>query len=312
MSLAIVFPGQGSQSVGMLRDLSAAYACVSETFAQASAVLGYDLWKLVREGPEAELNMTERTQPAMLAAGVAVWRVWRDRGGRLPLMMAGHSLGEYTALVCANALDYSNAIPLVAERARCMQEAVRAGAGAMAAVLGMEQQRLEQICADASEGETVTCANLNAPGQIVIAGDRSAVERTIAAAKSAGAKRAVLLPVSVPSHCPLMRGAAAQLRPHLERVSWRTPLIPVLHNADVTEHADASAIIDAAVNQLHQPVRWTETIQAMQRRGVSQIVECGPGKVLTGLCKRIVPDIECLSVADVASLDVALTATGGD
>lgn len=312
MSLAVVFPGQGSQSVGMLRELSAAYASVSATFAQASAVLGCDLWKLAQDGPEAELNMTERTQPAMLAAGVAVWRVWTDRGGRRPIVMAGHSLGEYSALVCADALDFENGIRLVAERARCMQEAVRAGAGAMAAVLGMEQHTLEQICADVSEGETVTCANLNAPEQIVIAGNRSAVQRAIAAAKSAGAKRAVLLPVSVPSHCPLMRSAAAQLRPHLERASWSTPVIAVLHNADVAEHGDAFGIIEAAVNQLHQPVRWTETIQAMQRRGVTQIVECGPGRVLTGLCKRIVPDIECLSVADVASLDAALIATGGD
>ncbi|MGQ0658421.1 MAG: ACP S-malonyltransferase [Chromatiales bacterium] len=308
MSIAFVFPGQGSQSVGMLREFAATEPVVEATFAEASDMLGYDLWRLVQNGDETELNMTEKTQPAMLAAGTSVWRLWRARRGTAPAVLAGHSLGEYTALVCAGALGFPDAVRLVAERGRCMQAAVPAGEGAMAAVLGLEQRTLEEMCARAAGGETVACANLNAPGQIVIAGHRAAVERVMAAAKVAGARRAVLLPVSVPSHCALMAGAAERVRPKLESVIWRTPAIPVLHNSDVTSHRERMAIIDSLARQLHQPVRWIDTIRRMREMGVATIIECGPGKILTGLCKRIEPDIECLAVFDPASLDAALEA----
>jgi [acyl-carrier-protein] S-malonyltransferase len=306
MTLAFVFPGQGSQAVGMLRELAGSYQVVEATFADASSVLGYDLWRLVQEGPETDLNMTERTQPAMLAAGVAVWRVWMQQGGAKPIVLAGHSLGEYTALVCGGALAFQNAVTLVATRGRCMQEAVLRDAGAMAAVLGLEIGQLEQICAEASAGEMVTCANFNAPGQIVIAGNRAAVERAIAAAKAAGAKRALLLPVSVPSHCPLMRDAAARLQPYLQGAAWSKPSIPVIHNVDLEERDDADGIVAALSRQLYQPVRWIETVQKLHTRGVTRIIECGPGKVLTGLCKRIESRIECLPVFDTATLAAAL------
>ncbi len=307
MQIGAVFPGQGSQSVGMLRELASAYDAVTGAFAEASDALGYDLWKLAQQGPDSELNMTEKTQPAMLAAGVAVWRVWRSGNGPVPAAAAGHSLGEYTALVCAGALGFADAVRLVAARARHMQEAVPAGQGAMAAVLGLELPALEEICAGAAaDGETVSCANLNAPGQTVIAGSRGAVERAIAAAKAAGARRAVLLPVSVPSHCALMAQAAARFRVQLESIAWRAPELPVLHNADVASHADGASIIGALALQLHQPVRWIETVRRMRESGVSIIVELGPGKVLTGLCKRIESTIECLPVFDPASLDAAL------
>ncbi|MCC6714507.1 MAG: ACP S-malonyltransferase [Gammaproteobacteria bacterium] len=310
MTTAFVFPGQGSQAVGMLRELAAAYASVSETFRQASEVLGYDLWKLVREGPEAELNMTEHTQPAMLAAGVAVWKVWNESGGTRPAFLAGHSLGEYTALVCSGALAFADAVGLVAARAKCMQAAVPAGEGAMAAVLGLELPELEQVCAAAADGQVVSCANLNAPGQIVIAGHREAVERAIAGAREAGAKRAVLLPVSVPSHCRLMMGAAEQMHAALQRVAWGRPQIPVIHNVDVKTHDSSGEIIAALVRQLYEPVRWLQTVQLLRARGVGMIIECGPGKVLAGLCRRIESDLECLPVFDPASLDAAINVSG--
>lgn len=294
----------------MLRELAAAYASVSETFRQASEVLGYDLWKLVREGPEAELNMTEHTQPAMLAAGVAVWKVWNESGGTRPAFLAGHSLGEYTALVCSGALAFADAVGLVAARAKCMQAAVPAGEGAMAAVLGLELPELEQVCAAAADGQVVSCANLNAPGQIVIAGHREAVERAIAGAREAGAKRAVLLPVSVPSHCRLMMGAAEQMHAALQRVAWGRPQIPVIHNVDVKTHDSAGEIIAALVRQLYEPVRWLQTVQLLRARGVGMIIECGPGKVLAGLCRRIESDLECLPVFDPASLDAAINVSG--
>jgi [acyl-carrier-protein] S-malonyltransferase len=309
MSVAFVFPGQGSQSVGMLRELAGVHPSVQQTFAEASQVLGYDLWSLVQNGPDADLNMTERTQPAMLTAGVAVWRVWNDHAGAAPVLMAGHSLGEYTAMVCSGALDFAEGISLVASRGRFMQEAVPAGTGAMAAVMGLELALLEKICADAAEDDTVSCANLNAPGQIVIAGHHAAVERAAAAAKAAGAKRALILPVSVPSHCALMKPAAARLRPLLEAASWRAPKVPVLHNADVATHADTAGIIEALARQLYQPVRWIETVQQLHAQGVTRVIECGPGKVLAGLCKRIEGDLECLPVFDPATLGAACGGT---
>lgn len=306
MALACVFPGQGSQSIGMLQELAAAHAVVQDTFATASQVLGYDLWKLVQEGPEEELNQTARTQPAMLAAGVAVWRVWRAQGGAEPGVMAGHSLGEYTALVCADALGFEDAVALVAERGRLMQDAVPAGEGAMAAILGLDDDQVRAVCVEAAQGEIVAAVNFNSPGQVVVAGHAAAVQRAMAAAKQAGAKRALPLAVSAPSHCALMRPAAERLAERLATVSFKTPRIPVLHNADVAAYTDVAALRDALVRQLYQPVRWVETIQAMRARGVSRVLECGPGKVLAGLIKRIDATLVALPVYDTTTLQQAL------
>jgi [acyl-carrier-protein] S-malonyltransferase len=311
MTIAFVFPGQGSQSLGMLAGLAADQPQIASTFQEASEALDYDLWQLVQTGPEADLNKTEITQPAMLTAGVAVWRVWQAQNGAVPACMAGHSLGEYTALVCAGSLAFGDAVKLVAERGRLMQAAVLPGAGAMAAILGLGEAELADICAAAAEGEVVTCANLNAPGQIVIAGHKAAVDRACAAAKAAGAKRAVPLPVSVPSHCTLMQMAADGLADYLGGIDLHAPTIPVVHNADVDLHPAPAEIADALVRQLSQPVRWIETVQRLARDGVTTIIECGPGKVLTGLCKRIEKDVSCLAVYDPASLQDALSATRG-
>jgi len=306
MTMAFVFPGQGSQSVGMLGALAEAYPAVGETFAEASAVLGYDLWQVVAEGPADQLNQTHITQPAMLSAGTAVWRVWQAAGGERPAMMAGHSLGEYTALVCAGALEFADAIGLVAERGRLMQAAVPAGTGAMAAILGLDDDVVRQVCADAAQGEVVEAVNFNSPGQVVVAGNQAAVERAMAAAKAAGAKRAVPLPVSVPSHCALMEPAARQLAERLRQVELRAPAIPVLHNCDVQSHADADGIRAALEQQLHSPVRWVDTIRAMAAQGVDTLIECGPGKVLVGLNKRIEKGMAAKAVFDPESLKEAL------
>lgn len=305
--LAFVFPGQGSQSVGMLAELAAAHAEVQATFAEASAALGYDLWSMTQNGPEADLNQTDRTQPAMLAAGVAVWRVWQAQGGAQPAFMAGHSLGEYTALVCAGSLDFATAIRLVAERGRRMQEAVPAGVGAMAAILGLDDDLVRAACAQAAQGEVVQAVNFNSPGQVVIAGHKAAVERACAAAKSAGAKRAVPLAVSVPSHSALMQPAAEAFATTLNSTDFRTPQIPVIHNADVASHSSADAIRDALIRQIYNPVRWVETIQYLAAQGVSRALEAGPGKVLVGLNKRIDKGMQALPMLDPASLAEALT-----
>lgn len=305
--LAFVFPGQGSQSVGMLAELAQAYPGVKQTFQQASDALGYDLWQLVQQGPEAELNRTDRTQPAMLAAGVAVWRVWNGNGGGAPEILAGHSLGEYTALVCAEALDFSDAIRLVADRGRFMQEAVPQGQGAMAALLGLEDAQVIALCTQAEQGEVVAAVNFNAPGQVVIAGTAAAVERAVALAREAGAKRAITLPVSVPSHCALMKPAAENMKRVLAGIPLRKPVLPVLHNADVTPHAEPDRIRDALVRQLYSPVRWVETVRAMEARGVNSAIECGPGKVLAGLNKRIGRELVTLSIYDPDSLEEALS-----
>ncbi len=304
--LALVFPGQGSQSVGMLKELGEAYPVVRETFAEASNALGYDLWALIQEGPEQDLNRTDRTQPAMLAAGVAVWRVWQQRGGPRPAYMAGHSLGEYTALVCAGALDFPEAAALVADRGRFMQEAVPEGQGAMAAVLGLEDEQVRAACAEAAQGGVVEAVNFNAPGQVVIAGEKAAVERAIEALKAAGAKRAVVLPVSVPSHCALMKPASERLAERLRTVTVRAPQIPVLHNVDVQTTQDPEAIRDRLVRQLYSPVRWVETVLALKAKGVTVTVECGPGRVLAGLNRRIDKEMATPAVYDPASLDQAL------
>jgi [acyl-carrier-protein] S-malonyltransferase len=305
-TLAIVFPGQGSQSTGMLSALATDYSQVVETFDLASDVLGYDLWQLVQDGPEEELNETDKTQPAMLAAGVAVWRVWQDAGGANPALMAGHSLGEYTALVCAGALDFQDAVSLVAERGRCMQSAVPAGSGAMAAILGLDDAAVAAVCEQAADGEVVSPVNYNSPGQVVIAGCTDAVLRAMALAKEAGARRAVQLPVSVPSHCALMRPAAEQFAGRLSQTEIRTPAIRVMQNVDATLHDDPDSIRENLSRQLYSPVQWVASVQAMAEQGVNRIIEAGPGKVLTGLCKRIDKTIVATAVFDGPSLTSAL------
>jgi len=310
--LAIVFPGQGSQSVGMLAGLAQVHEVVSATFADASSALGYDLWRLVQEGPAEALNRTERTQPAMLAAGVAVWRTWEAAGGPRPAVMAGHSLGEYTALVCAGALAFDDALRLVEERARRMQAAVPEGTGAMAAVLGLDDAAVKAACEQAAQGEVVSAVNFNAPGQVVIAGHSGAVERAIALAREAGAKRAVALAVSVPSHCALMRQAAEAFADSLATAGLRRPQIPVLHNVDVASYEDADSIRTALAMQVYSPVRWAETVRAMAGHNVQTLVEAGPGKVLVGLNKRIDKSMNALPVYDPATLDAALQAAAGD
>jgi [acyl-carrier-protein] S-malonyltransferase len=290
----------------MLRELALEQTLVRQTFAEAADAIGVDLWKLAQEGPDAELNRTEHTQPAMLSAGVSVWRVWRQRGGALPGVMAGHSLGEYTALVCAGALDFAAAVRLVAERGRLMQRAVPEGAGAMAAVLGLEDARVREICAEAAGTQIVEAVNFNSPGQVVVAGDRAAVDRVLILAKAAGAKRVLPLPVSVPSHCALMRPAAAVLAERLAEVAVAMPSIPVLHNVTVAEAQSPEHIRQLLAQQLHSPVRWVETIQAMARRGVATVLEAGPGKVLSGLLKRSEPGLRGLPVFDPETLAQAL------
>lgn len=309
MTLAFVFPGQGSQSVGMLNTLAGEFPQVAQTFAEASQALGYDLWSVVERGPEDKLNQTEVTQPAMLTAGVAVWRVWRAQGGATPALMAGHSLGEYTALVCAEALGFADAVKLVADRGRFMQQAVPAGQGGMAAILGLEDEVVRKVCADAAQGEVLESVNFNSPGQVVIAGSASAVARGVEQAKAAGAKRALPLPVSVPSHCKLMHPAAQQMAQRLAGVDIRAPKVPVIHNVHVKSETTPDGIRDALVRQIESPVRWVETVRAMLSAGATRFVECGPGKVLAGLNKRIDKQAETLAVYDAATLRAALEAT---
>jgi [acyl-carrier-protein] S-malonyltransferase len=312
MTLAFVFPGQGSQSIGMLAALGAAEPVVRETFADASEVLGYDLWQLVQSGPEADLGATERTQPAMLAAGVATWRVWLRHGGPRPVAMAGHSLGEYSALVCSEALDFREGIDLVRYRGQLMQQAVPLGEGAMAAILGLDDAELELACREAAQGQVVEPVNFNAPGQTVIAGNAAAVARAMEAAKARGAKRAVLLPVSVPSHSSLMRDAAGRLAERLARVPLRMPNVADVYTVDVRTHASPDGIRQSLTEQLFKPVRWADTVRAMLGRGATTLVECGPGKVLTSLNKRIErrPDLQLLALEDPSSMAAALAACG--
>lgn len=301
MSFAFVFPGQGSQSVGMM----GAYgdlAAVRDTFTEASDVLKQDIWAMVAEGPAEALNQTVNTQPVMLTAGVAVYRAWQAQGGAAPAYMAGHSLGEYTALVAAGSLAFADALPLVRYRAEVMQSAVAEGVGAMAAILGLDDDTVRAVCAEAAQGEVVEAVNFNSPGQVVIAGNKGAVERGMELAKARGAKRALPLPVSVPSHCALMRPAAEKLAQYLAAVSVKAPAIPVLHNADVAAHDSEAAIKDALVRQLYSPVRWVETVRALADKGVTHAAECGPGKVLVGLNKRIDERVQAIALADGASL----------
>ncbi|MEE9575197.1 MAG: ACP S-malonyltransferase, partial [Gammaproteobacteria bacterium] len=306
MTIAFVFPGQGSQSLGMLAELAASHSTVQSTFAEASDVLSYDLWQLVHEGPEAELNKTAKTQPALLASSVAIWRIWNELSQNQPVIMAGHSLGEYSALVCSSALSFTDAIQLVADRGAYMQDAVPAGIGSMAAVLGLDDSQIEAVCEQAAQGQIVSAANYNSSGQVVIAGHKEAVERAVELAKVAGAKRSVILPVSVPSHCALMQKAADQFAERLDTVKFEHPNIPVLHNVDATERSDVSEIKLALQGQLYQPVQWVETIQKMLNKGVNTVIECGPGKVLSGLIRRIDRSLNIFPVFDPASLEKAL------
>lgn len=301
MAFAFVFPGQGSQSIGMMNGW-ADLAVVKATFAEASAVLGQDLWQMVAEGPAELLNATVNTQPLMLTAGVAVWRAWQAQGGAMPAVLAGHSLGEYSALVAAEALSFGDALQLVRLRAEAMQEAVPVGTGAMAAVLGLADAEIIAACAEAAQGDVVAAVNFNSPGQVVIAGSKAAVERACEACKARGAKRAMLLPVSVPSHCALMRPAAEKLKQKLDTIVINSPLIPVLHNADVAAYSDPVQIKDALVRQLYEPVRWVETISKMAADGITVIAECGPGKVLAGLNKRIATEAQQVALVDAAAL----------
>jgi [acyl-carrier-protein] S-malonyltransferase len=314
MPFAFVFPGQGSQSVGMLAALAAAEPLVLETFAEASEVLGYDLWQLCQQGPEEALGATERTQPAMLTAGVATWRVWRKHGGGIPAAMAGHSLGEYSALVASGALDFKTAVGLVQFRGQAMQAAVPAGQGAMAAIIGVDDDVVAQACQEAAQGEIVAPANFNSPGQIVIAGVATAVDRAIELLKAKGAKRAIKLPVSVPSHTALMNPAAERLAERLRNVQFAQPQVGDIYTVDVRKHGDPASIRTALIEQLVKPVRWTQTVQALIASGVRVVVECGPGRVLTGLNRRIDKnkDLAFLAIEDAESLQQALQACGAN
>ena len=302
---AIVFPGQGSQAIGMLADLGEQYDVVKKTFAEASEALGYDLWALVQDGPVENLNETFRTQPALLTASVAIWRVWQELGLEQPANLAGHSLGEYSALVCAGVIDFKEAIKLVELRGQLMQEAVPAGVGAMYAIIGLDDEAIAKACEEAAQDEVVSPVNFNSPGQVVIAGNKAAVERAGALCKEAGAKRALPLPVSVPSHCALMKPAADKLAVALEALEFNAPALPVINNVDVIAETDPAKIKSALVRQLYSPVRWTEGVQAMNEQGVEKLLELGPGKVLTGLTKRIVKTMTAAAVNDTVSLDAA-------
>ncbi len=307
MKLALVFPGQGSQSVGMMQGFAENRA-VRDTFAEASDALGQDLWQLVAAGPAEELNATVNTQPVMLTAAYATYRAWREAGGPAPVVVAGHSLGEYTALVVAGVLSFADAVPLVRFRAQAMQEAVPMGSGAMAAILGLDDDAVRAACSEAAQGEVVEAVNFNAPSQVVIAGHKAAVERAAAAAKARGAKRAVMLPVSAPFHSSLLKPAADRLRERMQAIRFNAPAISVVNNVDVAVVADPAQVKDALARQACSPVRWVETVRAFAAQGVTHVVECGPGKVLAGLTKRIEEGLQGFSVADPVSLQQTMEA----
>ena len=312
-TIAFVFPGQGSQTVGMLAEQAEVHPVIKSTFEEASAVLGYDLWHIAQAGPADELNKTVMTQPALLTAGVALWRVWSEAGGAMPTYLAGHSLGEYTALVCAGALAFSDAVGLVAERGRCMQAAVPLGKGAMAAIVGLSVEQVNDLCSahSNSEDNQVTAANINAHGQVVVAGHVAAVEAVILAAKPAGAKLAKRLPMSVPSHCPLMLPAATALSDYLAKVPIQTPKIPIINNVNVAIESKPDHIRSALIEQLCRPVQWVNTIETMSSKGVDVIVECGPGKVLSGLIKRIVKTMPTIALETQIPIQTAIDAVMG-
>lgn len=300
MAFAFLFPGQGSQSVGMMQGFGDS-SIIRNTFAEASDVLGVDFWRMATE-PNDDLNLTINTQPLMLVAGIATWRAWLETGATTPTVMAGHSLGEYTALVAAGSISFQDALPLVRFRAEVMQSAVSDGVGAMAAILGLDDDTVRAVCVEAGQGDVLEAVNFNSPGQVVIAGHKTAVERGMEVAKAKGAKRALILPVSVPSHCALMQPAAEQLSAYLENIAVAAPQIPVLHNADVASYTDAQSIKQALVRQLYSPVRWVDTVQNMVAQGITLAAECGPGKVLAGLNKRIVGDMPCSALTSQDAL----------
>lgn len=304
MKYAFVFPGQGSQSLGMMNGYEGIQV-VRDTFSEASQTLGEDLWEMASTGPAEILNQTINTQPLMLTAGIAAWRAWTSHTGSRPSFLAGHSLGEYAALVASNALSFKDALPLVRFRAKCMQEAVPEGQGGIAAILGLDDETVKRVCIEAAQGEVVEAVNFNSPGQVVIAGQKDAVLRGMEKAKEAGAKRAIMLPMSVPSHCSLMKPAAEKLREYLGSVAINRPEIPVLHNIDMAPREEPDEIRQALVRQLYNPVRWVETIRVFSQEGVQAVVECGPGKVLAGLNKRIEPGIAVFALTDASALEEA-------
>jgi len=305
-NLAFVFPGQGSQKVGMLAEVAERLDIVAQTFDEASSVLGYDLWKLVQEGPQDALNLTERTQPALLTSSVALWRAWCQSGGARPSLMAGHSLGEFSALVCAGSLDFQDAVRLVRQRGAYMQSAVPVGVGAMAAVMGLDDDNIAAACKEAAQGEVVEAVNYNSPGQVVIAGHSEAVKRAAEACRARGAKRAVPLPVSAPFHTSLMRPAGERLANDVAGLLLREPEIPVLQNVHAASETDPQRIAALLVEQIHSPVQWVKTVHNLVNSGVSTVIECGPGKVLSGLCKRIERGLDCLALETPADFDSAL------
>ena len=305
-TLAFVFPGQGSQAVGMLAELAADHPQIGDTFAEAAEALGYDLWQLCQNGPEAELNRTDRTQPAILAASVALWRVWEANSAARPAFVAGHSLGEYSALVVAGVIGLADALRLVERRGQLMQQAVPAGEGAMAAILGLTDEQIIDLCAQAAEGEVVSAVNFNAPGQVVVAGQKAAVQRAIEACKAAGAKRAIELPVSVPSHCALMRPAAEQLAKDFEQLNWQEPAITLVQNVSARPAPDMTTLRGQLVEQLYSPVRWVESVEYIAAQGVTDLIECGPGKVLSGLNKRCAKGVATHNLDSAAGLAAAL------
>jgi [acyl-carrier-protein] S-malonyltransferase len=306
-NLAFVFPGQGSQKIGMLAELASLNPTVEATFKEASDVLGYDLWQMIQQGEQADINLTERTQPMLLASSVAIWRLWNEKGGPTPAQMAGHSLGEWSALVCAGAVEFADAVKIVRARGAYMQEAVPVGEGAMAAILGLSDEVITAACDKARDDGIVDAVNFNAPGQVVIAGSAAAVDRAIAICKEAGAKRALALPVSAPFHTSLMQPAAEQLTELVESTTFASPTIPVIHNVTAKPEQDAKAIKSLMLEQIYKPVLWVDCILALKAAGAEHFVECGPGRVLNGLTKRIDRDLKSLSTDDIASLDNALT-----
>ncbi|WP_420598286.1 ACP S-malonyltransferase [Neptuniibacter sp.] len=305
-SLAFVFPGQGSQQMGMLSELAETHPVIKNTFSEASEVLGYDLWDLIQNGPVEDLNQTDKTQPALLTAGVALWRLWQEQGGAKPVLMAGHSLGEYTALVCSGAISFADGVNLVKLRGEFMQQAVPAGTGAMAAILGLDDASIEKACQEAEEGEVVSPVNYNCPGQIVIAGQKAAVERAITNCKEAGAKRAVPLPVSVPSHCALMKPAAEKMAEQLAKIEISMPEISVIQNVTASAAASVDELKDNLLQQLYSPVLWTKSVQSMVDQGIESTVECGPGKVLSGLNKKVHKPLSVAAISDAAGLTKVL------
>ncbi|WP_415901046.1 ACP S-malonyltransferase [Neptuniibacter sp. QD48_11] len=305
-TLAFVFPGQGSQQVGMLSELAETHPVIKNTFAEASEVLGYDLWDLVQNGPEEDLNQTDKTQPALLTSGVALWRLWQEQNGNKPAVVAGHSLGEYTALVCAGAISFADGVNLVKLRGEFMQQAVPAGSGAMAAILGLADDAIEKACQEAEQGEVVSPVNYNCPGQIVIAGEKAAVDRAIENCKEAGAKRAIPLPVSVPSHCALMKPAAEKMAEELSKIEINMPEIDVVQNVTASIPASVEELKENLLAQLYSPVLWTKTIQGLVEQGLESTVECGPGKVLSGLNKKVHKPLSVAAISDAAGLEKAL------